>query len=290
MEIAQLSASEKSAVAEHAGSLATPETPEASFKEFATRVVGHHKAEAKENPQSNDAKHFDLSKAKLDSPEYREWAESGKVTLKAEPKKESAEPEVKAETKAGTKEGEVDARASIEPRLQEISERAWTQNLEGKDRDDFVAHLDKQAQSGVDFIAKHANRQQIESGLKQLFTGLPDAEARYRDFTLALAETKIPGELLAHVGLTKNDREAFRMVQDRQNMRWAVHGLALELLTKAGSEKPAEQVEERRPRAPKPPTIIGGRGAPPERADLAAARAGDFKSFDAAMRAKYASR
>lgn len=60
----------------------------------------------------------------------------------------------------------------------------------------------------------------------------------------------------------------------------------LQLMKKARSEKAAKAAEIR-PRAPKPPTEVGGRGAPAERADIAAARAGDFKAFDSAMRAKY---
>jgi hypothetical protein len=63
VEIAELSSAEKSAVAEHAGSLTRPDTPEAAFKEFASRVVGHAKAEAKDKPEPTEGKHFDLSKA-----------------------------------------------------------------------------------------------------------------------------------------------------------------------------------------------------------------------------------
>lgn len=290
MEIAELSSSEKSAVAEHASSLTNPETPEAAFKEFASRVVGAAKAEAKEKPEpKKDAQPFDLSKANRE--QLQEWNETGTVTPKPEAKKESSEPEAKGEPKAGTKEGEINVRAEVEPRIREIGERAWTQKLEGQDFHDFVSHVDKTAQNAVDHISRHANRQQIESGLKEVFGGLPQAQAQamYSDLTLALSEIKNPGEVLAAIGMDKLTRDAFRLMPTRGHMRSAVHGLAIELMQKSGSAKAAAKAvaDERRPRAPKPPSEVGGRGAPAERADIAAARAGDFKAFDAAQRARY---
>ena len=53
------------------------------------------------------------------------------------------------------------------------------------------------------------------------------------------------------------------------------------------AESKPEPSPEPKPRAPKPPTEVGGRGAPAERADLAAARAGNFRDFDAEMKRKY---
>jgi hypothetical protein len=287
-EIAELSSSEKSAIAEYAESLTRPETPEAAFKEFASKVIGARKAETKDERPRPEGKSFDLSKAKSDSPEYREWSETGTVTPKAaETKKESAEPEAKGEPK---EEGDfIDVRAEVEPTVRKLGERAWTEQLQGRDHDDWMAHVNKQAKSGVDFIAKHERSREIQSGLTNLLAGFPQAEAqaRFEDFTRALSEVRNPGAVLAEIGLDRAARSVFREVRNRQEMRNVVFGLAGHLMNKARSVKAAAQPEERRPRAPKPPTEVGGRGAPAERADIAAARAGDFKAFDAAQRAKY---
>jgi hypothetical protein len=287
VEIAELSASEKSAVAEHAESLTRPETPEAAFKEFASRVVGHAKAEAKDKPEPKDAKPFDLSKANRE--QLQEWNESGTVTPRAESRKESSEQETTGEPKASTaKEDFIDVRAEVDPGVRKLSERAWTEKLEGPDRDQFMAHVDKQAQGAVDFVAKHERTHDIQSGLKTLFAGLPQAEVQHRfhDFTLALNEVRNPGAVLAEIGLDQVARNVLMAVRNRQEMRNVVFGLAVELAQKARSAKAAARPEPR-PRAPRPPSEVGGRGAPAERADIAAAREGNFKAFDAAQRAKY---
>jgi hypothetical protein len=51
--------------------------------------------------------------------------------------------------------------------------------------------------------------------------------------------------------------------------------------------KPEEKTPEIKPRAPKPPSEVGGRGAATEDADKAAARDGKFGDFDAEQRRKY---
>ncbi len=51
--------------------------------------------------------------------------------------------------------------------------------------------------------------------------------------------------------------------------------------------KPKEQAPELKPRAPKPPSEVGGRGASTEAADIAAAKDGNFGAFEAEQRRKY---
>jgi hypothetical protein len=51
--------------------------------------------------------------------------------------------------------------------------------------------------------------------------------------------------------------------------------------------KPKEEAPETKPRAPKPPSEVGGRGASSEAADVAAAKDGNFAAFDAEQRRKY---
>jgi hypothetical protein len=51
--------------------------------------------------------------------------------------------------------------------------------------------------------------------------------------------------------------------------------------------KPEEKAPETKPRAPKPPSEVGGRGAATEDADKAAARDGNFGAFDAEQKRKH---
>ena len=51
--------------------------------------------------------------------------------------------------------------------------------------------------------------------------------------------------------------------------------------------KPEEKAPEAKPRAPKPPSEVGGRGAATEDADKAAARDGNFSAFDAEQKRKH---
>src|SRR4029077_9913324 len=277
-EIAELSAGEKSAVQEHSESLTNPETPAAAFREFASRVIGAQKAEAKEKPEPKDAKPVDLSK--LTHEQLQHWNKTSEIP-KPEAK-ESSEPEAKGEPKGSTANESdfVDVRAEVEPTVRKLGERAWTEQLQGKDHDDWMAHVHKQAQAGVNFIANHERSREIQSGLTNLLAGFPQAEAqaRFEDFTRALSEVRNPGAVLAEIGLDRAARSVFRGVSNRQEMRDLVFGLAGHLMTKSTSVKAAAQPEDRRRRAPKPPTEVGGRGAPAERADIAAARAGDFKA------------
>ena len=238
-EIADLSATEKSAVAEHAESLTGPETPAQAFREFASRVIGAKKAETKDERPRPEGKPFDLSKAKSDSPEYREWSETGTVTPKAEAKKESAEPEAKGEPK---EEGDfIDVRAEVEPTVRKLGERAWTEQLQGKDHDDWMAHVNKQAKSGVDFIVNHERSREIQSGLTNLLAGFPQAEAqaRFEDFTRALSEVRNPGAVLAEIGLDRAARAIFRDVRNRQEMR-QVAAPAVSVDTSSGSTAPEQ--------------------------------------------------
>jgi hypothetical protein len=51
--------------------------------------------------------------------------------------------------------------------------------------------------------------------------------------------------------------------------------------------KPEDKTPESKPRAPKPPSEVGGRGAATEDAAVAAARDGNFGSFDAEQRRRH---
>lgn len=245
METAELTKAEVQEVSEHSRSLEPPSTPREHFEQFASGVIKHAKAEAKEKPQSAESKPFDLSKANAE--QRREWNETGSVTPKAETKKESSESEVRAEHKTTAAREQTNETPTIEPRIKELGQRAWTQQLQGKDLEDYRGHVDRQAQSGLDFVAKHKQSEQIQTGLRNLFAGYHPA--MFSDFALALSEVSNPGAVLAEVGLDRVARSVITSVRTRQEMRSAVWGLAHELQQKAKAEKPSEP----RPRAPRPP-------------------------------------
>lgn len=58
-------------------------------------------------------------------------------------------------------------------------------------------------------------------------------------------------------------------------------------LSKPAEVKPEGKAPETKPRAPKPPSEVGGRGAATEDADKAAAREGKFSDFEAEQKRKY---
>src|SRR6185312_11867775 len=137
----------------------------------------------------------------------------------------------------------------------------------------FHRTVDTQARSATEHIQKHHDRIHIEAGLRGAF---PD-KAMFSDFITALAEVPNPGEVLAHIGLNKQDRDTLRSSPHWQAIRSAIHQISKGLLPKPKELAP-------RPRAPKPPSEVGGRGTTPVDESLEAIRAGDFRAFEAAER------
>ena len=173
-----LTKAETADIQQHAESLSKPASPESAFTSWAEGVVKAQKTEAKERPEPKDAKPVDLSK--LTHEQLQHWNKTSEIP-KSE-KTESSEQRAKADEKASTaNEGDfIDVRAEVEPTVRKLGERAWTEQLQGKDHDDWMAHVHKQAKSGVDFIAKHERSREIQSGLTNLLAGFPQAEAQAR--------------------------------------------------------------------------------------------------------------
>jgi hypothetical protein len=255
-----------------------PETAEAAWREFAEGVITHGK---KQETEAAPARTVDTSK--LSEEEAKFWDKGAQKEKAPEPKEK---PE-KADS-SGTK-GEVRADAKGETKnVPRPDDRTWTTKLEGKELEDFRSHVDTQAKAGVEFVQKHQQRQQIEAGLTEMGkTSFLDPAGQFNnqkfgDFAQALAEIPNPGEVLAHLGITKLDRDALAYIKGWQEMRQAVHGLSRELMP-----KPAP-TPELRPRAPRPIAEVGGRGGLPTDPLRYAAENGDFRSFDLEMRRKYA--
>jgi hypothetical protein len=245
-----------------------PETAQESWHTF---VEGAKAQPKKEKPKGE---HFDLTKATRDQQE--EWQKTGKVALKPE-KKESPESEAGTEAEAGaetkgSKTVEDQAVNDDEPRR---NDRMWQDKLEGDDLEKVQQHVQKHASRAAEHVFKHAARQQIEAGLRNAFQNRP---SQYSDFLGALSEVKNPGEVLAHIGLQKQDRDILLSSSSWQELRNMVHQISTAIQPKPEAK--------RRP-APKTPPEVGGRGTASEDPGKAAARDGDFAAFEREMKSRY---
>jgi len=254
-----------------------PETAEAAWQEFAEGVIAHGK---KQQAEAAPARTVDTSKLSEEEAKFWDGAQKEKAP---EEKPEKADSGTKGEVRA-------DAKTSETKNAPRPDDRTWTTKLEGTELEDFSRHVDTQAKVGVEFVQKHQQRQQIEAGLTEMGkTSFLDPAGQFNnqkfgDFAQALSEIPNPGEVLAHLGITKLDRDALAYIKGWQEMRHAVHGLSRELMPKS---KPAPTPEPR-PRAPKPLTEVGGRSAMTTDPLRHAAESGDFRSFDLEMKRKYA--
>jgi hypothetical protein len=239
-----------------------PETPQEDWHRFVDSVKAGAK---KDGPKGEQV---DLTKATRAQKE--EWQETGKVSPPKPEKMDS--PGSEAKTEARDSKTVEDEGGDDEPRP---DDRIWTQKLEGEDLQKHQGRLDGMAKRANGHIQTHPHRQHIMAGLNGLFAGRP---AQHVDFEAALADVKNPGEVLAHIGLQKQDRDILLRSPNWQEMRKAVHQISKAIMPKP--EPP------RRP-APKTPHEVGGRGATIGDAGKQAARDGNFKAFDAAMRARY---
>ncbi|MFC5861086.1 hypothetical protein ACFPT7_02145 [Acidicapsa dinghuensis] len=131
-----------------------------------------------------------------------------------------------------------------------------------------------------------------DSVAKPLFTELmkPDIS---REVISVLDQSPVLADLLYVIGGTEASKADF-LDACRNNPGKALRVALLaeqEIAKELGKGKTATKPEgdgkatpaEQKPRAPKPPTEVGGRGAPGEDALISAAKAGNFRDFDAEM-------
>jgi polyhydroxyalkanoate synthesis regulator phasin len=143
-----------------------------------------------------------------------------------------------------------------------------------------VQHKDavRQAQEMLRAITeKHPDAEsKIKQTVQQLFTNAPDFIKAFvndsdvaADLLYSLSEPEALQKVLETAKTSPG--KSLRMLRDME--------VAFEKEISKPSVAPKSQ-EEVKPRAPKPPVEVGGRGAPPEDALVAAARAGDYRSFE----------
>ncbi|MGH9514196.1 MAG: hypothetical protein ACRD3P_00770 [Terriglobales bacterium] len=209
-------------------------------------------------------------------------AAEDKPKLDKEAAEAKSDPEVKHETelKLEAKSGE----ESQDEREFKPLDRMWTgpeQELEPKDMEVLQQRVTRADQGVRGHIEKHEQRGQIEAGLRNMFSGRPD---QHRDFIKALTEVKNHAEVVSHLGLNKTDRNILLQQPNWKAFRAAVHHLSKSLAPKV--EAKAEPESPPKPRAPKPPVEVGGRGLGGGDDSLNAARDGNFAAFDRAEWAK----
>lgn len=190
-----------------------------------------------------------------------------------------------------------------------------------KAMDTWEAHQKQQA------VSEYQMNQRFAAAQEQMKTMVEDAKARYADYEttvkpaveqLFASAKDIPEMVQVAVNRTPHLADVLyvlggdqKALQDFINTAKtdpvaAIHKLffveqeVTKELAKAkgdgkaadakGEAKPGtkETPVEPKPRAPKPPSEVGGRGAPGERPDVEAARTGDFRSFEAEQRRRAA--
>ncbi len=186
----------------------------------------------------------------------------------------------------------------------------WTGTQEEFDQamDEYEAHRDAQAVARVrQEQAQTEAQKSMSEMLKQATVKHPDAAEKIKSATNDIV-TKAPlfvqsfvndSEVLGELLYTLADQTTLNNLLDtaKTNPGKALRVLRdMELdITKALSKpevkvevKPEEKAPEPKPRAPKPPSEVGGRGAATEDAAIAAARDGNFSAFDAAQWGRHA--
>jgi hypothetical protein len=255
-------------------------TMQERFENFAERVISSEKKEEKED--RSGPREISL---KGRPEEEREWIE--KVAQKDDSAKESrressAEKEatVRTEQRPDAKAGEKSAaRESDDSRAEPIAaDRYFQRKFEGKEEhENHWRQVNARAGIALAYVNQHPEKAQIEQGLRGLIVDRP--QGFQMDLYTALAEVASPGEVLRHIALQPQDREVLRQCKNPQELRAAVQTIAKRYPAAAASRTSPK------PKAPRPPSEVGGRSAATDdgtRGEM------DFGSFEKNMNARYA--
>jgi len=275
-----------------------PTTMPERFALWASRVKQEEKKEAKEREGKHGPREIS-SKDLKDRPQAeREFIEavaqkdesakespSADATKRADAKpKESAQPVAKAGEKSTASESTSHEPLSSADRYWQV--RSGQVKVDGADEgvrreaDNHWREIDSRMGAVVSFIESHPQRAQIEQGVKEFFAGKPAAwqNAVLPDLFTALAEIPNPGEVFRHIALQPEDRAALRNVKNPGELRAAIKTISKHYPVSASQASP-------KPRAPKPPSEVGGRGAAGGDGTFDAT---DWSSFDTKQRQRYA--
>jgi hypothetical protein len=244
-----------------------PESPQADWKDFAERTAEPRRDHAPV------ARTVDLTNR---SPEEREFMK--KVGDKVEPKAEAKTKEATNE-KADVKPEEVDAKQSAKAETAETKQTGKPESEQGQPqgRPEQIAR-DKILERAA---AEPEYEQIVDRLYEPTFPDSAEGYARYQVLGYALNQVINTEDVLfflakpANASVLKNMQTAAP-----HDIAKAVHKISAELRFGSRTKKSSE---EPRPRAPKPPAEVGGRGAQPDDAARVAAQNGDFKAFSAEM-------
>ena len=226
--------------------LEAPRSMGEAYREFKDRVI----VEDKTAPRQQQ-KETDLTKAT--PKELKEWEQTGEVS---EPKqgKESAE-------------GKSDAKPLTEGDGKQLSETEAQQQPNRYDR------LLERASKEPDF------EKVVERLHEPFFPLSQEGHARYQVMGYALQQCSNSEDVLYFLARPENASVAFAMQQaSPHKIAQTIHMVSAELRFGKGTTKAAG---ETRPRAPRPPSEVGGHGAPPRDAEADAVRRNDFRSAEA---------
>lgn len=285
METATLTKAEEAVVKEGAEAFRQPEMQK-EWEGWAKRSILHSREREKESagkyrPREINLEDFDKGE--------REWMD--KVADKVESRESSKESQSGREANERAEqrpEGEKPTpgetnNSAFEPIA---AERYWQSKAQGaakvesKDVADHWRRVnDGMAAVVVKYINEHPEKEQIAQGLKRFYADKsPEwVNAVEPDLFTALSEVPNPGEVFRHIALQPNDRDALRKVKNWQELRAAIQTISKHYgATSQASPKPSP-----RPRAPRPPSEVGGRGAATENAN-------NFRAMEAEIKQQYA--
>lgn len=281
METATLTKPEEAQVERMAEGFGQPSMEE-RFKDWARRTISEAKKEEKKNEGKGRPREITL--------EGRDERERDFIKSVAQ-KDETASPKEQPSGKdAARRDERSDAKPSEKPAGESNDspdqplqgDRHW-EALEGrapfneKEAQDHWRKVDRRAGVVMQFISQHPQKAQIEQGFRALMAGRQQGvnEPFFRDLAMCLAEIPNPGEVFRHITLKTEDRNFLRSCKNWRELRAAIHTVSKHY---AETSRPSSQPSPK-PRAPKPPSEVGGRGAATEDAAVSAAKDGNFSAF-----------
>ena len=219
-------------------------------------------------------------------------------------KNKELETELERSRAAATKPPET----KTETKAEETPKRPSPFNWQGT-KEEYEAAMEKwEAHQRAEVIAQFQRDAAAQANIQRLNQQIDEVVAKYPDTTRkqlgevagAFNEAALPGVIkqmlydtevlpeLMYLFSDKETRDNF-IEQANKNPGKAIRALALmeadvkaKLTAKPDAEKSESKVPaETKPRAPKPPSEVGGRGTTGEDALRTAAAAGDFSSFEA---------
>jgi hypothetical protein len=228
-------------------------SPQENFEKWAERSISHSKEEKKEKQKNSGPREIKLTGR---PEEEREWIEKvaqkdeSKDSAKESEKGATARPEQRPDAKPTTSE------PNSSPNEPLSGDQHWNTKYEGKQAQEHWQRIDGRIGIALQHISQDPQRQKIEQGLQAIFAGKNPAQqsAFLGVLATSLAEVPNPGEVLRHFALQPEHREALRQAKNWQEIRSYVHQVSKAYPAAASQASP-------KPRASKPPSEVGGRGA-----------------------------